>query len=48
MSLEREGDAIANILPLSPAASAMAEGGPVNITSTTPAAMSVMAGAVPR
>src|SRR5262249_40832824 len=48
MSLEREGDAIANILPLPPAASAMAEGGPVNITSTTPAATSVMAGAVPR
>src|SRR6516225_6423005 len=48
MSREREGDAIANILPLPPAASAMAEGGPVKITSTTPAATSVMAGAVPR
>src|ERR1700745_782275 len=33
MSLEREGDAIANILPLPPAASAMAAGGPENITS---------------
>src|SRR5262249_13935666 len=46
--LEREGDAIANTLPLPPAASAIAEGGPVNMTSTTPAAMSVIAGAVPR
>src|SRR5262249_26689576 len=46
--LKREGDATANILPLPPAASAMAEGGPVNMTPTTPAAMSVMAGAVPR
>src|SRR5262249_28069388 len=43
--LERDGAAVANILPLPPAASAMAEGGPVNMTSTTPAAMSVMAGA---
>src|SRR5260370_37370600 len=48
MSLGLEGAASDNILPLPPAASAMAEGGPLNITSTTPAATSVMAGAVPR
>ena len=48
MSFERSGPATARSLSLPPSDIDFADGGPVSMTSTTPATTSVIAGAVPR